>query len=543
MPGFNRDSTGATDQNVMYADNVDFTGSTAPSPQMVTNGQLIIANSAAKKPLIGNLTSPDGSITIGYSSPNITLIAGAGPSPYISLTPYIVGQPGDTHAGYTTIQSAINAAQAAGASRTNPANVYIKPGTYAENLTLYSGVNLIAFGEIIPSYLVDVFGGFNTFIPSVKVSGTLSIDTNSTAAATQCLVQGIYFTTAAANLITIKGHSDGCSIEFSYCNFSNTQVGGVVFLLGNGYAILKSCFVDDASNSSILLNQIALFESYKFVAIDSVIFCSSSDTYKSVVGAQAYISLYNCFSRAMFSVTAGWVLTYAQVGGQHFNANNTVPFFQLDATSTGTIYYRNVSINSHFATLANDVKGYSVTVVNCVMNGSGSASVLAVPYIVRSANGGSFYAAGNVIERQGGGTSPLIENFIPNQGAGGDWTGAEALSGQNAVQTTDATVTTLAAIPIAQAQTITLSGTLTAAQSDHSNALGGNFTITARRASAGNVTLIGAAVVNVNTSSAATFTCDVDTGTQTIRVRVTGVAATTYNWICNFTYQIMNAQN
>lgn len=542
MPGFNRDTTGATDQNVMYADNYDFSGSTAPTPQVHASGILPIGTGGTPAIKPGLLTSPDGSLTIGYNNPNITLQVNGG-SPYISLTPYIVGQPGDIHAGYTTIQSAIDAAHAAGATSASPANVYIKPGTYNENLTGYDGVNLIAFGEIIPAYLVDQFGGFNVPYPSVTVTGTFSIDTNGTAAPTQCLVQGIYFNKASANLITIKGHSDGCTIQFYGCRFDNSQVAGVMFLLGNGYALLKNCFVNDVSNASILLNQIALFEAYKFEAFDSVIFCSSSDTYKTVVGATAYVNLYNTFSRAIFSVTAGWVLNYSHVGGQHFNSSNTVAFFQLDATSTGTIYYRNVSINSHFATLANDVKGYAVTVVNCVLNGAGSSSVLAAPYVVRSGNGGSFYAAGNVIERQGFGTSPLIENFIPNQGAGGDWTGAEALSGQNAIQTTDATVTTLTAVPVAQAQTVTLMGTITAAQSDHSNAVGGNFTITARRITAGNVTIVGAAVTNVNSSSAATFTCDVDTGTQTIRVRITGVAATTYNWVCNFTYQIMNAQN
>lgn len=107
------------------------------------------------------------------------------------------------------------------------------------------------------------------------------------------------------------------------------------------------------------------------------------------------------------------------------------------------------------------------------------------------------------------------------------------------VQTTNATQTALVSILLNEAESITLSGTITAAQSDHSNAVGGTFSITARRATAGNVTLVGSVVTNVQSSSAATFTCAVDTGTQTVRVLVTGIAATIYNWAANYTYQLV----
>lgn len=117
------------------------------------------------------------------------------------------------------------------------------------------------------------------------------------------------------------------------------------------------------------------------------------------------------------------------------------------------------------------------------------------------------------------------------------FTGANAIQQVAGVQTTNATQTVLASVLVNQTESITLSGTITAAQSDHTNAVGGTFSITARRASGGNVTLIGSVVTSVQSSSAATFTCAVDTGTQTVRILVTGVAATTYNWVTNYTYQ------
>lgn len=117
------------------------------------------------------------------------------------------------------------------------------------------------------------------------------------------------------------------------------------------------------------------------------------------------------------------------------------------------------------------------------------------------------------------------------------FTDANAIQQVAGVQTTNATPTVLASVVVNQTESITLSGTITAAQSDHTNAVGGSFSITARRASGGNVTLIGSVVTNVQSSSTATFTCAVDTGTQTVRILVTGVAVTTYNWAANYTYQ------
>jgi len=68
MPGFDTGS-------VMYALNVDFTGNslTAGTAQVTTNGQLLIGSTALPNIKVGTLTSPNGTITIGYSSPNITL--------------------------------------------------------------------------------------------------------------------------------------------------------------------------------------------------------------------------------------------------------------------------------------------------------------------------------------------------------------------------------------------------------------------------------------------------------------------------------------
>ncbi len=76
------------------------------------------------------------------------------------ITPYVVGPVGA--AGYQTIQSGINAANAGGGGM-----VWIQPGTYTENLTLFSGIQLSGPSE----QNVLIIG---THIP--PSSGTLNIN-------------------------------------------------------------------------------------------------------------------------------------------------------------------------------------------------------------------------------------------------------------------------------------------------------------------------------------------------------------------------------
>lgn len=66
------------DNNVMYADNVDFTGSVNPSATVTSAGKLMIGTGSTPAIAIGSLTSPDSSVTVGYSSPNVTLQVSGG---------------------------------------------------------------------------------------------------------------------------------------------------------------------------------------------------------------------------------------------------------------------------------------------------------------------------------------------------------------------------------------------------------------------------------------------------------------------------------
>jgi hypothetical protein len=56
MPGF--------DNNTVYATNLDFTGNATVTPQVTTNGQLLIGSTVAPNIRVGTLTGTDGSISV-----------------------------------------------------------------------------------------------------------------------------------------------------------------------------------------------------------------------------------------------------------------------------------------------------------------------------------------------------------------------------------------------------------------------------------------------------------------------------------------------
>ena len=73
------------ENNVVYADNVDFTGSTAPTAQVTVAGQLLIGTGSTPAISVGKLYSSDSSILVNYVAPNINLRSAAAPTP-LTLT-------------------------------------------------------------------------------------------------------------------------------------------------------------------------------------------------------------------------------------------------------------------------------------------------------------------------------------------------------------------------------------------------------------------------------------------------------------------------
>ncbi len=80
---------------VVNAKNVDFSGSSSVSARLNTNGQMLIGstvlNAGGTNINVGTLSSPNASLSIGYSSPNITIdVAPAIAGNFVSLVSPII---------------------------------------------------------------------------------------------------------------------------------------------------------------------------------------------------------------------------------------------------------------------------------------------------------------------------------------------------------------------------------------------------------------------------------------------------------------------
>jgi len=120
-----------------------------------------------------------------------------------------------TGANYTTIASAIAAAQATGINST----VFIQPGTYTENLSMVAGVNLCAYN-------------CDALTPNVTIVGTLTMTTAGSVS-----ISGIRLQTNSAALLAVTG-SAASIVNLTDCFLNCTNNTGITFSSSNSSAAI-----------------------------------------------------------------------------------------------------------------------------------------------------------------------------------------------------------------------------------------------------------------------------------------------------------------
>jgi hypothetical protein len=106
------------------------------------------------------------------------------------------------------------------------------------------------------------------------------------------------------------------------------------------------------------------------------------------------------------------------------------------------------------------------------------------------------------------------------------------------VSTSNNTATIIASILIAELSSVVVTGEVVGTKTDYSASLGATFSGAFRRASGGNVTLVGTAHVTTDedSSNSPAVTLVATTGTQTADIKVTGVTGENWDW--RATYRI-----
>lgn len=249
-----------TKNDVIVAKNGDFSQAGAPNGAsgeangLITNSQLWIGSTALNPGgthvNVGTVVSPDGSLTLGYTSPNITAIVAGGTTTGKTITPDsggalsptggnwdILGQPAGTipvmftsGAGSTLnvedrtwttafvvdpsatvgLRGTYQTIAAALTDAVSGQNIFIRPGTYTENLTLKAGVNLVAYAA-------------DATTPNVTIAGTCTL----TAAGTVTL-SGIRLQTNAAACLAVTG-SAASIVNLVGCYLDMTDNTGITF--------------------------------------------------------------------------------------------------------------------------------------------------------------------------------------------------------------------------------------------------------------------------------------------------------------------------
>lgn len=105
--------------------------------------------------------------------------------------------------------------------------------------------------------------------------------------------------------------------------------------------------------------------------------------------------------------------------------------------------------------------------------------------------------------------------------------------------TTDGTLTQLGTIAVADSKMVTVTGRFTGLNATSlDEGIGGTFEASYYRPLAGDVTVLGAPVININKNftGTATFSLSADTVNETIDINVTGEAGKTVKWTATYQY-------
>jgi len=355
-------------ETIMFADNASFNGNYR-SGAMTTNGELWIGSTVAPHVRKGVLASAGGTVAITTGAGSINLEAGgavatiytadsgsavpaagnlnvfgqnASTTPVMDTvgsgatlniedrswqTQYVVDASAvaGLRGTFSTIQAAINQAVTdTTASTTKYANIYIRPGIYAETLTFPSnaGINLIA--DLDAS---DVPSNGN-----VQLSSPQTIGASKLAA---------FFNISFAELITSNGASSvitytNCYFTGGYTNsgasapnFINCLVGGGITISNGQFGSYKSTVTGtlalSGSGTAILnyssLASITLANTASFIAM----YCSFTGSGAISGGSSTTCQLFYCTTQNTNLIAATGNFTVSGLsGGQLYNSSPTI---------------------------------------------------------------------------------------------------------------------------------------------------------------------------------------------------------------------------
>jgi hypothetical protein len=367
MGGFaTYDKGGGVPGTTVYADNVDFTGGGSRTNTINTDGQLLIGQTAATANqnhiVVGQITSPDSSITIGYSSPNITIIANTAGGLVSSLSDDVNTKTFPL-AGNIQLQGHVNEQ---GGSKFS---------------TTVSGANLMKINPMsCARWIVDPLGfnGTHTTLASamsVATSGdTIFIMAGSTLVENVTLTAGVNitgYTDGNTPTVTIRGKLTFTSAGTVTIAGVRLQTNSDFFLAVTGSAAsivnLINCYLNCSNNTGI---------SYTSSSSSSAlnIFNSMGDLGTTGIGFYSMSSAGNILFNNAYLTNSGTSTTQSTNSAGGVTSYYSNFFFPLACSSTGAISGNNSQCSTANVTAITTAgTGGSGWSFGAITAGSGSA--------------------------------------------------------------------------------------------------------------------------------------------------------------------------
>jgi len=434
------------DETVGYADNFSFDG-TERGGKMTTDGQLWIGSTTGRHVRLNTITAGagttitngPGTITIAVNNAQVgQTITGdsggalnptsgnwnilgqqAGTVPVMITTgsgstlsienrswlTQLVVDPSATvglRGTFATIATALTAA-------VSGQDIFIRPGTYTENLTLKAGVNLIGFMGDGETPQVTIIGNCTaTFAGTCSISN-IRLQTNSAAlmtvsgnSATIVRVLNCFVNCSNNTGLTHSSSSGSSLVTFRGCFLNLGTIGiGLYSLTGSGNIQFQYCIVDNTGSSLTASTNSAGAVSYTYTHGTFAISTSSTGLLRAD---------YSQFNMEPFNTAA---LTLAGTGNMVCDKcqflGGTASAISIGAGTTATLTSCKISSsNTNAITGAGTLSAADLTFTNTssTINATTQTGIIARPGIVRNTLQPAFYAylGSNLTNATGDGT-------------------------------------------------------------------------------------------------------------------------------------------
>lgn len=365
------------DNEVIYAENVDFSGASPVQARVTQDGELLIGSSVSPNIRVNTLSSSNATVTITNGQGTIDLVAaGSLPTTFNgntgSATPAanilnIVGiEETNTIASGNTVSilsprssefivdpvsnvGTHTSITTAMASASSGDTIFVRPGTYTENFTLKAGVNLSAYTCDGENFNVTIVGKITCNQTGRSSISGIRLQTNSDyclditgANNTVVVVTNCYFN--IANNTAIKYDCSGtCNLFIMYCQgtFGATNI---------------AFFTASASGAM-------------YISHSDIYFGSATTTASSVASSQVQSSF--CKFNFPFSSSSTGVLIFKHCDVECNNQNST----GVTTAGTGSHSFINSSCLSGSASAISIGAGTTLTLLNSVITSTNTNAV------------------------------------------------------------------------------------------------------------------------------------------------------------------------